>query len=110
MKKILVYILLITFFTTYLSAGNLLRQEGSGVVLPYIALDKLNEKLYSSKNKDTILGIGIDVKTDKDTSFIIAFEGDIYNDRKNKLLIAPTQKIGLYLNGGTLTYKFKCKF
>jgi len=110
MKTIIFSILLITFFTTHLSAGNLLRHEDSGKVLPYVALDKLNEKLYSSMNRDAILGIGIDIKADRDTSFVIAFEGDIYNDKKNKLLIAPTQKIGLYLNGGTLTYKFKCKF
>ena len=110
MKKTILFILLTTLLSVNICADNLLRQDDSGRVLPYISLNKLNEKLYSGINKDTILGVGIDVKTDDDTSLIIAFEGDIYNDTKNKLLIAPTQKIGLYLNGGTLTYKFKYKF
>ena len=109
MKRILFYILAITLSIS-LNADALLKQKGDSGVLPYISLDKLNENLYRMDNKDTILGLGIDVKANKNTNFIIAFEGDIYNENKNKLSIAPAKKIGLYLNGGAITYKFNYKF
>jgi len=110
MKKIIPFILIITFLNISLNAGNLLRDNNDTSVLPYISFNKLNEKIYSPENKDTSLGIGIDVSTNKNTNFVIAFEGDIYNEDTNNLSIAPAKKVGLYLNGGAVTYKFKYRF
>ena len=110
MKKIIFLILMTALLSVSVNADNLLRQEDSKVVLPYVSLDKLNKKLYSDLNKDTILGIGVDIKTNEATNFVIAFEGDIYNEDTNNLSLAPAKKVGLYLNGGAVTYKFKYRF
>ena len=109
MKKFIFFILTITLVSINIYADNLLR-SGDDKVLPYMSFEKLNERLYSDTNKDTILGVGVDIKADDDTNFIIAFEGDIYNEERNNLSIAPAKKVGLYLNGGAITYKFKYSF
>jgi len=103
MKKFITYIIATFIFITSVNA-----QEG--VVSPYFSIDKLNEGMYSTTNKDVIMGLGMVVKSDENTKFILAFEGDIYNKQTNTMGVNPLQKVGLYLNNGSLSYKFTHRF
>jgi hypothetical protein len=105
MRTILRYILCVAILTISIQAS-----ENYSSVKPYISFNKLNEELYSAQNKEIILGLGIKVKSNKNTHFILALESDIYNETKGRFEITPLRKEGLFLNGGALSYKFVHRF
>ena len=76
----------------------------------YLSFEKLNENIYSVKNEDKILALGLNIKSSEKVNFIIAYEGGIYNEKNNAIATDPIYKVSSYIDSGALSYKLNYKF
>ena len=109
MTKKIILILLSTIFSVSLFASSEINSTNDSVK-SYLSFDKLNENIYSSENKDKILGLGVDIKSTKNMNFIIAYEGGVYNENSNVIATDPIYKVNSYINSGAISYKLNYKF
>ncbi|MBD3808785.1 MAG: hypothetical protein IE909_15195 [Campylobacterales bacterium] len=76
---------------------------------PYIGFKALNKNMYEP-SKDLKLGIGLNIQSRNRSSFIFAYESEIYNYDRDGLDIKAQDLKNEYLKEGVITYKFNYKF
>ena len=109
--RIFILTLVVTVLAISSNASELSQKKVEDIFSSYIAIDKLNKNIYSTENQDIILGLGVSIKSTKRLDFIIAYEGDIYNETTNNSIISsPTYKVTSYIDDGVITYKINYKF
>lgn len=76
---------------------------------PYIALKPLNKHMYEPSD-NIKLGIGLNIQSSQNSSFIFAYESEIYNYDRDGLEVKPQDLKNEYLKEGVITYKFNYRF